>query len=636
MVKYNFKSIQVVPNSQQFVDIVLTKTQRKTPTVVHPGYSINRIRQFYMRKIKFTQTIIHDKLTHILTDFPLLDDIHPFYADLMNVLYDRDHYKLALGQLSTARRLVDTIGRDYLKLIKFGDSLYRCKQLKRAALGRMVKVLRKNGTSLSYLEDVRQHMARLPSIDPNTRTLLVTGYPNVGKSSFMNKITRANVEVQPYAFTTKSLFVGHTDYRFLTWQVIDTPGILDGPLEERNTKEMQSITALAHLKASILYFVDISEECGYSIEQQVHLYNSIKPLFTGKPIHVILNKIDKKRPEDLPSHQKLLIENIGKEENVKLIPMSNFSEEGIMEVKQSACDALLLQRTENKLNNRNTEDIMNRVHIANPIPRDDKERVPQVPDTVGNNSNDKAKKKFEEWKYQLKLYKELDPDYEGMDWKDDYQLDNPDWKHDPIPEISDGKNVFDYWSGDIDEKLGELDREESARMRNFEELLKEENINRFKLTPEQQEKVKRIREKRKLMVKDSRLKRNHDNAKISKKYNVKNLTINDLENHLESLGMDPKAATERLRSMSRERSQTRGRKTDRASSEEAREVSKTPLPGEGYRNVRQRLLAEDLARKSIKKLTRYGRLGESDRHVHNLMPKHLFSGKRGIGSTDRR
>jgi len=45
--------------------------------------------------------------------------------------------------------------------------------------------------------------------------------------------------VQPYAFTTKSLFVGHMDYKYLRWQVIDTPGILDRPLEERNTIEMQ-------------------------------------------------------------------------------------------------------------------------------------------------------------------------------------------------------------------------------------------------------------------------------------------------------------------------------------------------------------------------------------------------------------
>lgn len=49
------------------------------------------------------------------------------------------------------------------------------------------------------------------------------GFPNVGKSSFVNKITRADVEVQPYAFTTKSLFVGHTDYKYLRWQVVSAP-----------------------------------------------------------------------------------------------------------------------------------------------------------------------------------------------------------------------------------------------------------------------------------------------------------------------------------------------------------------------------------------------------------------------------
>ena len=127
-------------------------------------------------------------------------------------------------------------------------------------------------STLAYLEQVRQHLSRLPSIDPNTRTLIVTGFPNVGKSSFINTITRADVEVQPYAFTTKSLFVGHTDYKYLRWQVrrervfqgrnssrqvIDTPGLLDHPLEQRNTIEMQAITALAHLRACVLYVMDL-------------------------------------------------------------------------------------------------------------------------------------------------------------------------------------------------------------------------------------------------------------------------------------------------------------------------------------------------------------------------------------------
>lgn len=120
------------------------------------------------------------------------------------------------------------------------------------------------------------------------RTLILCGFPNVGKSSFINTITRADVEVQPYAFTTKALYVGHLDYKFLRWQVgfnfhplqliqhfalnvkvIDTPGILDQPLEERNTIEMQAVTALAHLKAAVLFVMDISEQCDRTIEEQV-------------------------------------------------------------------------------------------------------------------------------------------------------------------------------------------------------------------------------------------------------------------------------------------------------------------------------------------------------------------------------
>ena len=50
----------------------------------------------------------------------------------------------------------------------------------------MCTIMKKQGPSLAYLEQVRQHLSRLPSIDPATRTVLVTGYPNVGKSSFMN------------------------------------------------------------------------------------------------------------------------------------------------------------------------------------------------------------------------------------------------------------------------------------------------------------------------------------------------------------------------------------------------------------------------------------------------------------------
>jgi nucleolar GTP-binding protein len=165
MVVYNFKKIASVPTAKDFVDVVLSKTQRQTPTVVHKQYAIGRIRSFYMRKVKFTQQAYEEKIARILDEFPRLNDIHPFYGDLINVLYDRDHYKLALGQLNMARGLIDRIGKDYLRLLKFGDSLYRCKQLKRAALGRMCTLMKKLKSSLEYLEQVH-YRARTQSRDP--------------------------------------------------------------------------------------------------------------------------------------------------------------------------------------------------------------------------------------------------------------------------------------------------------------------------------------------------------------------------------------------------------------------------------------------------------------------------------------
>ncbi|MFM9006328.1 MAG: hypothetical protein ACKOSR_12640 [Flavobacteriales bacterium] len=46
MVVYNFKKIAPVPTAKDFVDVVLSKTQRQTPTVIHKQYAIGRIRSF--------------------------------------------------------------------------------------------------------------------------------------------------------------------------------------------------------------------------------------------------------------------------------------------------------------------------------------------------------------------------------------------------------------------------------------------------------------------------------------------------------------------------------------------------------------------------------------------------------------
>ena len=631
----------------------------RTAKQIHKGYSITRIRAFYTRKVKFTQQNYHDRITRILEEFPRLDDIHPFYGDLINVLYDKDHYKLALAQLNTARHLIDALCKDYIKLLKYGDSLYRCKQLKRAALGRMCTLIKKQAPSLEYLEQVRQHLGRLPSIDPTTRTLLVCGYPNVGKSSFINKVTRADSEVQPYAFTTKSLVVGHMDYQYLRWQVIDTPGILDHPLEDRNIIEMQSITALAHLRAAVLYFIDISTQCGYSIEQQISLFESIKPLFANKPLIIVLTKVDLVRPDELTPEHRAKLAELESEENTQMFIMSTVTEEGMSDVKEKSCDALLASRVQQKMKGKKINDILNRIHVAMPKKRDEVERPIVIPDAVIAAIRNRADN--EEMQIARRLERHLEeenggPGMHDHDWRKGYMLENDEWKYDTMPEIMDGKNIADFLDPEIEAMLDRLEAEEEERAADDAKLA--ELLALDSLTPEQASMLAKIREKRAVAQMEHRSKKGKNRAVLTRTVRSGRFDEDRFAEVMKSRGLDPTSAIQRTRSASRGRNEARKRTRDERSQSgvrghdansrsiaehrsasrgpAARSQSRPPQEGEGYRNVKQKLEAVKMADKSAKRRNREARKGPGDRTVPDLKPKHLFSGKTSGGTRDRR
>ncbi|KAI9678436.1 MAG: Nucleolar GTP-binding protein 1 [Trizodia sp. TS-e1964] len=650
--KTTWKEIQPVPTSAEFLDIVLSRTQRRLPTQIRAGFKISRIRNFYTRKVKFTQETFVDKLSAILEGFPRLQDIHPFHKDLLNTLYDADHFRIALGQLSTAKHLIETVSRDYVRLLKYAQSLFQCKQLKRAALGRMATILRRLKDPLVYLEQVRQHLGRLPSIDPNTRTLLICGYPNVGKSSFLKSVTRADVDVQPYAFTTKSLFVGHFDYKYLRFQAIDTPGILDHPLEEMNTIEMQSITAIAHLRSAILYFMDLSEQCGYSVTAQIQLFKSIKPLFSNKLVFVVINKIDIMRPEDLDPETNAKLQEILKPGDVELLQLSCTTAEGVMEVRNAACERLIADRVAQKLkagtNNSGTigsrlGDLLTRIHVAQPL--GDLTRETFVPDAA------KLLKKYDKNDPERrKLERDIEEEEGGagvynIDLKKHYILENDEWKHDKIPEVMDGMNVYDYIDPDIEAKLAALEEEEEKLA--AEGFYESDSESEDAEEAEIRAKAELIREKRQLIRNESKLKKSLKNRALIPR-SLKSKKLSEMQDKLDALGFDTTEIADRARSRSRGRSSaaTRPEAGDAMDLDspldeaklraKSRARSQSNRREDGVTNPAARTQAERLHKLGQKKMNRMARAGEADRHVSSAMPKHLFAGKRGMGKTQRR
>jgi nucleolar GTP-binding protein len=162
---------------------------------------------------------------------------------------------------------------------------------------------------------------------------------------------------------------------------------------------LQAITAMAHLRAAVLYVVDLSEMCGYSLEQQAALFHSLKPLFTNKPTIIVANKTDACPWESLSDEQRTLVEGMAAEalrlshggvtvaggaspSEKTLLFMSTLQGDGVQAAKNAACDRLLAMREQIKVQSKRAGDIANRLHVAIPKPRDHVQRPPCVPAAV--------------------------------------------------------------------------------------------------------------------------------------------------------------------------------------------------------------------------------------------------------------
>jgi nucleolar GTP-binding protein len=431
----------------------------------------------------------------------------------------------------------------------------------------------------------------MPSIDPAQPTIILSGAPSTGKSSFMNLITNANVEVAAFPFTTKSLYLGHTDWEYLRWQVIDTPGLLDRPLEQRNTIEMTAVMAMVHLRAAVVFMLDISGTCGYTIADQVNLFHSLTEIFSNRPVTVVLAKSDIVHPDNLDPSDKALIDSLVAP-NVELHMMSTISGEGVGEVKESVCRRIRAMRVQAKRSSDKLLKVESQLTIAKPP----QEWEPNIPASV-----------FHPQGLNRPLARELEVEAGGAgqfmpDINGERDLANSDWKYDEIPDIIDGKNVADFIDPDVQTKLERLLEEEKVRVAEYNQEVAAFEATKWSVSPDQEEMARMIRDRKTMIRNKAALQRT---SKVSLPETIKKKTKVEVaakvNNYLAERGVDEATRAHAVQEVLGQKP----KRVERVMTKEGREKGvKRRGPGERFDfYVKKNLVLE---------------------------PKHMFSGKSGF------
>ena len=236
---------------------------------------------------------LHDRLVRIISSFPEFDALPPFYRNLTEALCGIEKIRMSLGALGWAakqsRRLGSQLGREARAS---GDS----PAIRKRAVARLSSVVHQVDDDLRFLNIVRNQLRELPELSEEF-TVVVAGYPNVGKSSFIRLVSTAEPEVASYPFTTRGIFIGHRAIGRDRVQFVDTPGLLDRDPEERNPIERQALSALMHAAHVVLFILDPSEECGYPLESQRRLLSAVQKM-VEVPVIPVVNKADRRRDEE--------------------------------------------------------------------------------------------------------------------------------------------------------------------------------------------------------------------------------------------------------------------------------------------------------------------------------------------------
>jgi len=290
--KLVFKRLPVAPEPDELLVRAFRHASKAAGTIKARGKPPEVAKQREAQRIRVMSKTIRTALTNLVAGTPSLSNLPPFYQELVWALVDVDTTRKSLGAIDGTAEVVGKLEREHLRRLRSAGSPVEAAAIRRQAYGRISSVVRRAGGHLAFLREAAGKLTDLPSVYIDMPTIVIAGYPNVGKTTLLKQLTGSEPEIAPYPFTTKGLKLGYFERDHERYQVIDTPGLFDRPLEKRNPIERQAIAALRNLADVVVFMLDPSGTCGYELEGQLHLLEDIRKTFVDVKVLVVANKAD--------------------------------------------------------------------------------------------------------------------------------------------------------------------------------------------------------------------------------------------------------------------------------------------------------------------------------------------------------